>query len=260
MTARYLRMRHILFGALFCGFSFAKAAPALADGCQLVIQGEGVVSAVIDQRTLRLEDGRDIRLAGVEVVAGEPANRRPALAALIGRRVTLRGERDDPDRYGRQTAFIYLGTSTSSVQSDLLARGEALVSAEVSDKSCAAELAAAEAAARQTRRGTWAESSVVKSAERPDDILARIGQFAIVEGYVRSVRAVGGTIYLNFGPRWTRDFAATISRRIMPSFEAAGIAPMSFEQRRIRVRGWIERRGGPRIEVLRVGQIEVAHD
>lgn len=136
----------------------------------------------------------------------------------------------------------------------------ALVSADVIDKACAAKLAAAEAAARQARRGTWAESSVVKNAERPGDILARIGQFTIVEGDVRSVRQAGATIYLNFGPRWTRDFAATISRRIMPSFETAGVVPTSFDHRRVRVRGWVERRGGPRIEVLRVGQIEVAGD
>lgn len=259
MTAKAPYTCNILLAVLLCGISF-DAAPALADGCQLDIQGEGVVSAVIDPRTLRLEDGRDVRLSGVEVVAGESANRRPALAALVGRRVILRGERDDPDRYGRQTAFIYLEPSASSVQSDLLARGDALVSADVTDKACAAELAAAEAAARQARRGTWAESSVVKNAERPGDILARIGQFTIVEGDVRSVRQAGGTIYLNFGPRWTRDFAATISRRIMPSFETAGVVPTSFEHRRVRVRGWVERCGGPRIEVLRVGQIEVAGD
>lgn len=237
-----------------------SVAPALANGCQLVIQGEGVVSAVIDPRTLRLEDGRDIRLAGIEIVAPGSGDRQPALAGLIGQHVILRGEYGDPDRYGRQSGFLFLKYSTSSVQSQLLARGEALASADVTDKACAAELATAEAAARQARHGTWAESSVVKSAERPGDILTRIGQFAIVEGYVRSVRQAGGTIYLNFGPRWTRDFAATISRRIMPSFEAAGVVPTSFEHRRVRVRGWVERRGGPRIEVLRVGQIEVARD
>jgi endonuclease YncB( thermonuclease family) len=162
-----------------------SAAPALADGCQPVIQSDGVVSAVIDPRTLRLDDGRDVRLAGVEVVAGEAANRQPALAGLIGRHVILRGERDDPDRYGRQTAFIYLGPSASSVQSDLLARGDALVSADVTEKACAAELTAAETAARQARRGTWAESSVVKNAERP-------GIFWRVLGSLPSWKATSG--------------------------------------------------------------------
>jgi hypothetical protein len=40
-------------------------------------------------------------------------------------------------------------------------------------------------------------------------------------------------------------------------FEGAGIMLKSLENRRIRVRGWIEARGGPRIEALRVGQIEL---
>jgi hypothetical protein len=42
--------------------------------------------------------------------------------------------------------------------------------------------------------------------------------------------------------------------------EGAGLSPKSLERRRIRVRGWIEARGGPRIEVLRVGQIELVGD
>jgi hypothetical protein len=62
---------------------------------------------------------------------------------------------------------------------------------------------------------------------------------------------------LNFGRNWTRDFAVTISRRMLPGFEAAGIGLKSLENRRIRVRGWVEARGGPRIEALHVGQIEV---
>jgi hypothetical protein len=44
---------------------------------------------------------------------------------------------------------------------------------------------------------------------------------------------------------------------MVAAFEAAGLAPKSLENRRIRVRGFVEARGGPRIEMLRVGQIEV---
>jgi hypothetical protein len=88
--------------------------------------------------------------------------------------------------------------------------------------------------------------------------LAGIGRFTVVEGRVLSVRQAGATTYLNFGRNWTQDFAVTISRRMIPVVEAAGIGLKSLEKRRIRVRGWIEARGGPRIEVLRAGQIELA--
>ena len=171
--------------------------------------------------------------------------------------MTLRGEDDAPDRYGRQPAFVFLTGAGTPVQSELLRRGEALVSTEVANKDCAAELAAAEAEARQAKKGTWADPAAIKNAESPGDILAGIGRFTVVEGKVLSVRQAGATTYLNFGRNWTRDFAVTISRRMIPAFEAAGLAPKSLENRRIRVRGFVEARGGPRIEVLRVGQIEV---
>ena len=45
-----------------------------------------------------------------------------------GRDVTLHGEDDSPDRYGRQGAFVFVAGSEHSVQSELLRRGEALVS------------------------------------------------------------------------------------------------------------------------------------
>jgi hypothetical protein len=44
---------------------------------------------------------------------------------------------------------------------------------------------------------------------------------------------------------------------MVAALEAAGTVPKSLENRRIRIRGWVEARGGPRIEVLRVGQIEL---
>jgi endonuclease YncB( thermonuclease family) len=231
-----------------------------ASACSFELQGEGRVAAIIDARTFRMEDGREIRLAGIETAAAGAgkAGGTSALSALIaGRTVVLRAESDAPDRYGRQAAFVFADSANASVQSLLLAQGEALVSTTVADKACAAELIAAEAAARQARRGVWAGPSVIKNAESPGDILAGIGQFAVVEGKVLSVRQAGAVTYINFGRRWTRDFAVTISRRMAPAFEAAGIDLKSLENKRIRVRGWIEARGGPRIEALRVGQIEL---
>jgi len=234
--------------------------PARAAGCAFAPQGEGRVAAIIDARSFRLEDGSEVRLAGIEPVLSEQtnANRASALAAIVaGREVTLSGEDDTPDRYGRQPALVFLAPSGDLVQGVLLAQGEALVSGSVTDKDCAAVLSAAEAAARQAGRGTWADAAAIKNAESPGDILAGIGRFTVVEGKVLSVRQAGATTYLNFGRNWTRDFAVTISRRMLAAFESAGIVLKSLENRRIRVRGFIEARGGPRIDVLRVGQIEL---
>ena len=236
----------------------SSAAPAWSAGCAFEPQGEGRVAAVIDARTFRLDDGREVRLAGIAPAITDKTKAAAALAAIVaGRDVTLRGEDDAPDRYGRQPAFAFLAGAETPVQAELLRRGEALVSTEVTNKDRAAVLMAAEAEARQAKKGTWAELIAIKNAESPGDILAGIGRFTVVEGKVLSVRQAGATTYLNFGRNWTRDFAVTISRRMMPAFEAAGLLPKSLENRRIRVRGFVEARGGPRIEVLRVGQVEV---
>jgi endonuclease YncB( thermonuclease family) len=252
------QLRHVQsFAAALC-LSVVAGSPALAASCAPPPQGEGHVAEIIDGHSFRLTDGREIRLAGIEPSGATKEDGVNALAAIIADHdVTLRGNDDAPDRYGRQAAFVYLSASDMSVQAQLVASGTALVLPDIVDKDCAAALFAAEAQARQAQRGTWAGNSAIKNAESPGDILAGTGRFTVVEGKVLSVRQAGATTYLNFGRNWTRDFAATISRRALSAFESAGLGVKSLENRRIRVRGWVEARPGPRIEIIWVGQIEV---
>lgn len=262
-TARLRYTRRVAVALCAILIAVARTGAADAAGCLLAEQGEGRVADIIDARSFRLTDGREVRLAGIEPVASDTtgANRGAALSAILaGRDVILRGEDDTPDRYGRQSAFVYLAPGDTLVQVLLLAQGAALAFPGIGNRDCAATLMGAEAEARQGKKGTWAEPTAIKNAESPDDILAGIGRFTVVEGRVLSVRQAGTTTYLNFGRNWTRDFAVTISRRILPAFASAGILLKSLENRRIRVRGWIEGRPGPRINVLRVGQIEMLGD
>jgi endonuclease YncB( thermonuclease family) len=236
------------------------AGPVSAVPCAFEAEGEGRVAAVIDARSFRLADGRDVRLAGIEPAFPEKpgaGHTQPLAALLAGRDVRLGGEDDAPDRYGRQAAFVWRLPDETLVQRELLAQGEALVSPSVSDKDCAATLLAAEAAAREAKRGIWADPTVIKNTESSGDILAGIGRFMLVEGKVLSVRQAGATTYLNFGRNWTRDFAVTIPRQALANLAATGLVPKSLENKRIRVRGFVEVRTGPRIEVLRAGQIEL---
>jgi endonuclease YncB( thermonuclease family) len=215
---------------LFAVFA-AAAAPLLAAPCSFEAQGDGHVAKVIDGRSFRLDDGREIKLAGIELVSSDATRteRAAALSAMIaGKDVTLSGADDAPDRYGRQTSFVFLAGSDTPVQSLLLAEGAALASSEIADKECAAALLAAEGAAKAAKKGVWNSPAVIKNAESTDDILAGIGRFLLVEGTVLSVRQAGATTYLNFGRRWTRDFAVTISRRNMPAVESAGVALKSL--------------------------------
>lgn len=226
--------------------------------CTSTAQGEGRVVGVISATTIRLDDGREIRLAGIELPPGDDTNATELLTSLIAdRNVTLSGEDDQPDRYGRQRAFVSLQSPPLMVQAELLRQGAAMAYPPAADRDCSRELLAAEDTARSARRGIWASSAALKNAERPDDILAGIGRFLVVEGKVLSARQAGTTFYVNFGRRWTRDFAVTISRRIMPSFESAGLDLKSLVNKRVRVRGWVEKHGGPRMGMVRPNQIEL---
>jgi endonuclease YncB( thermonuclease family) len=256
VTSRQPRTRRLITIAIVALAAF-EGRPAFAAGCSFENQGEGFVTAITDARSFRLQDGREIRLAGIEPAVPTDARREALATMLVGHDVRLHGQDDGPDRYGRQSAFVWLLPSETLVQAELLAQGIALVSPDVAKGECADTLFAAEAFARDAKRGIWADPAAIKNAESPGGILAGTGRFALVEGRVLSVRQAGATTYLNFGRNWTRDFAVTIPKRALANFEAAGLVPKSLENKRIRVRGFVETKSGPRIEVLQAGQIEL---
>jgi endonuclease YncB( thermonuclease family) len=236
--------------------------PTVIGGCRFATVGMGVVSAVLDARTMVIEPKGEIRLAAIEV--GPAPHDEPARLALTeevaGQPVVLRGPRAETDRYGRTVAHVFVERAGSErwVQSELIARGVARVAARVGDRSCAAELLARERAARDARLGLWAEPYYsVRRAEDSAAIAVDRGRFAIVEGKVLSVRESGATIYVNFGRRWSEDFTVTILKRNERSFAATGLEPKRLEGRRVRVRGFVEERGGPWIEAARPEQIEL---
>ena len=241
------------------------SAPARADdppACKPGPIGTVHVRAVIDGRTVLLADGREVRLVGIETGHELANTARKALESLVlGAELTLFRLGPETDRYGRVVALAAAGPSNpgNSVQRALLALGQARVSAHIGDYSCAAALLAAEKAARAAGLGLWADPYyVMRQAEDPAGILAVRGQFAVVEGKVLSVRESGGTIYVNFGRRWSEDFTVTVLKRNERSFTAAGRPLKKLAGQRVRVRGTIEERGGPWIEAVAPSQIEIA--
>ena len=180
---------------------------------------------------------------------------------IAGQNVELRQLGPEVDRYGRILAYVYLigADFGHSVAHAMLAKGYGRVAARVGDQACAAELLAWERAARRAKLGLWGDPQyAIVRAESGAALLAERGHFAVVEGKVLSVRESGGTIYMNFGRRWSEALTVTVAKRDERSFAAAGLQPKSLENRYLRVRGWIEERNGPRIEAVRPEQIELA--
>jgi endonuclease YncB( thermonuclease family) len=261
------------------GMAAAPAFAALAQdaaaisACQFEKIGSGRVAKVLDGRSFVLDDGREVRLAGIETppvpAAGESDAQakagtaaRAALAALVaGRMVELHQRSPAADRYGRTVAHAWFTRDgvPGSAAEELVAEGYARVGANVGDRACAAELLAAERGARAARLGLWGEPYyVIATATSGAALLARRGRFTVVQGKVLSVRESGGTIYINFGRRWSQALTVTILKRHERIFRAAGLQPRTLANRTIRVRGFLEERNGPRIEALSPEQIEIA--
>lgn len=249
--------------AFFCAVSIAFAAKADGRACFSKTLGSFPIASVADGRSFKLGDGREVQLAGIEVPSGiDSAAAKVALERLIGRKnVVLKQADPAGDRYGRLRAQAFLPQDGGErwIQQDLLAAGRAQVAAHPGDAACAKALLAAEAPARQSKRALWADSSYeIKASDDFPGLLERRGRFTVAEGKVVSVRESGGTIYVNFGRVWSRNLTVTIMGRNKRAFESAGIDLKKLAGARLRVRGWVEERGGPRIEAARPEQIEIA--
>ena len=254
-----------------CTCAVAQERPGRVAICGGDVIARGSAGRAIDGRTFALDDGREIRLAGIEVpplpqpqdsvVAPGGTEARDALAALLAAgEVVLKRAEIPSDRYGHVLAFAFVSREGVErfVQAELIAAGQARVAARVGSRDCAAELLRRENAARTAKLGLWGNSYYeLLNAANPTDVLAERGRFGLIEGKVVSVRESGATIYVNFGRRWTEDFTVTILKRNVRSFLAAGLEPGRLAGRHIRVRGWIEERGGPWIEAARPEQIEL---
>jgi endonuclease YncB( thermonuclease family) len=223
-----------------------------------------------------------VRLPGIEIPAlpapaappnttaagaAEPAALDPGEAAvaalralLAGRDVSLRAAKLVTDRYGRFLADALASRDgyPASAQKTLLSQGLALVAPHPGEAACVPELRTAERAARSAKLGLWADPRYLpRNAENVADLSAARGRFTLVEGKVVSVRESGGTIYVNFGRRWSEDFTVTILKRNERQFTESGLRPSGLAGRRVMVRGWIEERGGPWIEASGPEQIEI---
>ncbi|MBL8703760.1 MAG: thermonuclease family protein [Rhodospirillales bacterium] len=229
----------------------AWPGPAVADAAAQT------VAQILDADTLRLEDGREIRLTGLRV--SRPADRwsRAARALLqdraLGRRVALDPPEPGQDRRGRLLAQVTTADGLW-LQGLLLEAGLARVETFADNHRRAPDMLAIEAAARAAGRGLWSDPRFrVLSAEEAETAGEGIH---LVEGRVVRVVERRDRFYLDFGQDWRRDFSVTILKRDRAAFKAAGLDPAELGDARLRVRGWMRMFNGPMIDLTHPQQIE----
>jgi micrococcal nuclease len=251
----------------------AADAPAPALACTGLTPGPiRTVARIIDGETVGLDDGSELRLIGalapraIDVGAAPGAwpwegKARDALQALVlGRSVELGFGGERVDRYGRLQAQVHVidGDHRRWLQGHLLTQGLARAATVAGNRACANELLAAEQAARETRRGLWAEAAYqVRQAGRPAELPGYRTTFQVVEGRIARVAVVRGVIHLNFDRNWRQAFSASLRNADQGLLGAFAGDPKALEGRRVRVRGWIEGRIRPAIDLSGGGAIEV---
>ncbi len=243
--------------------ALALAQPASA-ACG-VAAGTAKVAEVVERLEIRLDDGRLVRLAGLDLpvsARGEPetaAEARAFLASrLAGREVGLAAFAAKPDRWGRILADLSLAEpvgGAASVASLLLSQGFARVRPEFETRGCVGERLAAERKARQSGLGLWSDPdySVLEAAD-VEGLAEWDGRFVLVEGVVRRVGVGRSRLYLDFGGR--DGFTVLVARKSQSAFQSAGVPLSALAGEKIRVRGVLDDRFGPRLEITEPLMVE----
>lgn len=228
--------------------------------------GRGTVTEVIDGDTVALDGVGEVRLVGIQApklpLGREGFSTWPlapeakaALGELVaGRTFHVYAGAASRDRYGRVLGHL-VGDDGLWIQGALVARGWARVYSFPDNRALVDKLLVAERAARMEQRGIW--SHPFYRLRTPSDLDGEAGRFHVVEGRPRAASRRDGTVYLDFGNDWRSDFTLRFRPAARRAFEREGLAPEALVGRALRVRGWVERRNGPMIDVTHPEQIEL---
>lgn len=229
---------------LLClGFS----SSAMASDCRAErIDEEVHVAYVYDGDTVRLDDGRKLRLAGIntpEVAHGQSPGEpladeaRLFLSSMLegDRRVRVRYEVQRHDRYGRLLAHLYL-MDDSSIEERLLAEGLALqlvVPPNSWQSDCYRQV---ERDARRRQRGVWRHDYYRPLSGPP--VAGRVDGFQLRRGVVRRVTRSNESVWLTLDS----GVVLRVPRADLPRFDGVALETLTGQQ--VEARGWLHYANG----------------
>jgi endonuclease YncB( thermonuclease family) len=228
------------------------------------------VTKIIDGDTVAVEDGRKIRLLGIDtpekgfkdakgVYHDDPAPYAEQATQRLkgiaeGQQCSFSFDKEKFDRYGR--TLSYMVCRGLEVNRTMIAEGFASVMIYPPNDSRKDELLSAQREAQAAGRGIWAGGIV------PADTAAKhMNELRVIRGRVERVGLQKSMIYLNFGKDYKTDFTVGIRRRDWPLFASVGMVDArAFEGKEISVTGRIRERNGPYVDVTIPEQIAVERD
>ena len=207
---------------------------------------EVAVQRVVDGDTVRLSDGRSVRMIGLntpelakqgrsdEPFAVVARQRLEALVAASDGHVGLLPGKEGKDRYGRTLAHVY-GTDGANLEAQMLAEGlgfQVAVAPNVDLVSCQQ---AAERSAREAGLGVWRQSPVLKAEQ------INASGFAVLSGRVSNVQRNRGGLWIELQD----SVVLRVAPNVLGQFDASALEKLKGKQ--IEARGWVldrSRHGG----------------
>ena len=233
-----------LAGAFFVGAFWLSSAQAFCPAPSGLATAQ--VRDVVDGDTLRLQDGRSVRLIGINAPeigrkgrSDEPfaVSARRRLQALVDASdgvVGLQLGAEPRDRYQRTLAHVY-GRNGQSLEAQLLAEGLGWQVVVAPNNQLAACQHQAEQAAREARLGLWRNPALVAAAD------VRQAGFAVLHGRVSDVARNRGGVWIELDD----TLVLHIPAKLQAAFDWSRLQGLAGQQ--VQARGWVidrSRRGG----------------
>jgi endonuclease YncB( thermonuclease family) len=199
------------------------------------------VKKVYDGDTVLLQDGRKVRLLGIntpevahrdkDAEAGGETAKAWLENALRGKKVRLQADTEKQDKYGRVLAYLFTEDGMH-VNVELVKHGLAAVTVHPPNLLYVGPLLAAQREAEALKLGIW---SVPAYAAKPAETLNRDNSrgWQRVTGRVNNIRRKGKYTYLEFSPQ----FNARIAPDDLPLFGDVD----EYAGKEVELRGWLSR-------------------
>ncbi|RME35821.1 MAG: nuclease [Gammaproteobacteria bacterium] len=244
-----------LLQLLFLFFAFLAPLAAAATGCAPPGPVETApVQWVVDGDTVHLEDGRKLRLIGLDTPEihhdGRPPEpyaieARSRLQALIGpsRLVSLFPGRQPRDHYGRLLAHLYT-PSGASLQAELLRQGLATLLVFPPNLTLLDCYREAEQEAREAGRGLWSLPEYRPVDAAAMDPARHDRGYRVIRGRIGKVGRSRDSLWLRMAPK----LSLRILREDLKWFPES---PEGWRGRQVEVRGMLYRSHGRLLMRLR---------
>ena len=204
------------------------------------------VQRVVDGDTLRLSDGRNVRMIGLntpelgkkgrsdEPFAVAARKRLETLVAANDGQVGLLPGKESKDHYGRTLAHVYAADG-ANLEAQMLAEGLGFLVAVAPNVDLVDCQQAAERSARQAGLGLWRQSPVLKAEQ------VSTSGFAVLSGRVSRVQRNRGGIWIELQD----SVVLRVAPNLLGRFDVNSL--QSLKGKQVEARGWVldrSRKGG----------------